>query len=141
MPINTYQLFDGTLTIGAGPLQVAAQVTSVYVDPSENVTAGEKIPVLSGEKLESEEEVEFTFVLAGNFIQDLGAAGVVDYCWSHMGEEQPFSFIPNTDLGAEVEGIAKIVPVRIGGDVSPTAAPRSDFSFRCKGTPDFTPGT
>lgn len=137
MTIGRYKLFDGTLTLGSGPLNVSSQLTNCRVDPSESVTAGEDVPVLSGETLEGEDEIEINYVLSGNFVQDLSDNGVVDYTWSHAGELVPFKFVPNDTAAKAIEGDCYIVPITVGGDVSKTANPRSDFSFRCEGTPTF----
>lgn len=137
MAIGKYKLFDGNLTLGSGPLNVSSQVTNARVDPSENVTAGDDLPVLSGETLEGEDEVDFSYVLSGNFIQDLADNGVVDYTWENAGSLVAFTFIPNDTAAKKVTGSCWIVPITIGGDVSKTANPRSDFSFRIQGTPVF----
>lgn len=137
MAIGKYKLFDGELTLGSGPLNVSSQLTNCRVDPSENVTAGDKIPVLSGETLEEDDEVDFDYVLSGNFLQDLADNGVVDYSWENAGDLVAFTFIPNNTAAKKVTGECWLVPITIGGDVSETKAPRSDFSFRIKGTPVF----
>lgn len=136
MPIKSVVLGPGTLTLGTGPLDVSAQLTSCRVNPSENVTTGDAVKVLSGEELQADESVDFTYTLEGNLLQDLDAAGVVDWSWAEAGTEQEFTFVPNTAEGRQVSGILKPVPLAIGGDeVERRMA--SDFTWRCVGTPIF----
>lgn len=139
--IKTVNLGPGTLTLGAGPLAVEGQLRNCRVEAAENVTTTEAIPVLSGEELAGSERVSFNWTLAGTLLQDLDAAGVIDWSWTNKGTEQPFTFVPNTAEGREVSGICKPVPITIGGEVTGTAANpgaplQSDFTWRCKGGDD-----
>jgi hypothetical protein len=136
MPINSHLLGPGTLELGAGPLDVSAQLTACRVNPSENVTETDPIKVLSGEQLDGDESVDFSFTLEGTLLQDLAAAGVVAWSWTNMGTEQPFTFIPNDAAARQVQGIVKVVPISIGGDEIEKRM-TSDFTWRIKGTPDF----
>lgn len=139
MPINSYKLGPGTFELGVGPLAVAAQVTSMRVVPAEEVKTFDAVPVLSGDELPAEEDASVRFTLEGTFLQDIAVAGVVDYTWSHSGEEVPFSYTPNTVAAGNVDGVVRVVPLVIGGD-EVKARPASDFTWRIIGTPDFTPG-
>lgn len=139
MPINSYKLGPGVFTLGAGPLAASAQVTSMRVVPAEEVQTFVAIPVLSGDELPAEESASVRFTLEGTFLQDIKVAGVVDYTWDHTGEEVPFTYEPNTVVGATVEGTVRVVPLMIGGDEM-KQRPSSDFTWRIIGTPDFTPG-
>jgi hypothetical protein len=139
MPINSYKLGPGVFTLGSGPLAVSAQVTSMRVVPAEEVKSRDAIPVLSGEEIPAEEDASVRFTLEGTFLQDIKVAGVVDYTWTHSGEEVPWSYEPNSAVGATVDGVARVVPLVIGGDEI-KARPASDFTWRVIGTPDFTPG-
>lgn len=137
MPISSRKLGPGTLTLGAGALEVSSQLTACKLTPSESVESGDRTKVLSGEVLEADESTTYTFVLEGNFLQDdPGVASVVDWSWDNMGTEQPFTFTPSTAAGGrEVSGTLVPVPLAIGGDeVETTMA--SDFTWRIKGTPD-----
>lgn len=140
MPINSYKLGPGVFTLGAGPLAVASQVTSLRVVPAEEVKSRDAIPVLSGEEIAAEEDASVRFTLEGTFLQDVGLAGVVDYTWSNSGDEVEFSYVPNTVEAASVEGVVRLVPLVIGG-TEVKARPTSDFTWRIIGTPEFTPGT
>lgn len=139
MPIKSYKLGPGTLTIGAGPLAASAQVTALRVVPAEEVKSFDAIPVLSGDELPAEESASVRFTLEGTFLQDITVAGIVDYTWTHSGEEAPFEYEPNTVVGAQVSGVVRIVPLVIGGD-EVKARPSSDFTWRIIDVPDFSPG-
>lgn len=136
MPIVSHKLGPGTLELGSGPLDVSIQVTSCKVTPSENVDTSDPVPVLSGDELAADEDVTFTYVLEGSFLQDLVAAGVVDWSWTNAGTEQAFVFVPNTAAGRQVSGTLKPVPLTIGGD-EVKARMGSDFTWRIVGTPTF----
>lgn len=131
MPINSYKLGPGTLTLGSGPLDVSAQVRACRVVPSENVETEEAVPVLTGEELPAEETATYTYTLEATLLQDLAAAGVVDYSWTTRGQWVAFRFVPSTAAGREVEGEVRVVPIAIGGDVR--SRPTSDIQWRCRG--------
>lgn len=134
--IKSDLLGPGTLTLGAGALEVSAQLTSCRVNISENVTEGDAIKVLSGERLEADETVDYSYTLEGNLLQDLAAAGVVDWSWINKGTEQAFTFVPNTARARQVAGVLKPVPISIGGDEVERRM-TSDFTWRIVGEPDF----
>lgn len=138
MPINTTKLGPGTLTLGAGALEVNAQLTACSVVPAENVTTTDPIKVLSGEVLEGEDSATYAFTLEGTFLQDLGAvSSVVAWSWDNMGTVQPFTFTPSTAAGVDVEGELTPVPLRVGGDEVDGPPMASDFTWRIKGTPEL----
>jgi hypothetical protein len=138
MPINSTKLGPGSLTLGAGAMEVNAQLTACNVTPAEAVEETDPIRVLSGELLDGSSTQTYSFTLGGSFLQDLGAvASVVDWSWTNMGTEQPFVFVPNTAAGREVSGVLIPVPLTIGGE-DPEGAPlQSDFTWRIVGTPDW----
>lgn len=139
MPIGSYKMGPGTLTIGAGGtlLDASCQVTNCRVEPAENVTSTDAIPVLCGEELPAEESADYSFRLKGTLVQDLAAAGVCDFTWQHKGEELAFEFVPNTVAARAVTGTVRVAPITIGGDVSKTARPTSDIDWAVIGEPDF----
>lgn len=141
MTIQSYKVGPGTLTLGSGPLAVAAQMTKAQVDAAENVTQGENIDVLSGETLEEDSSETYSFTLAASILQDISAGGIVDYSWIHKGEEVAFSYVPNTVEDRKVSGIVKPIPISIGGDVSKSTSAKSDFTWRIIGTPTFGDAT
>ena len=137
MPIKTYKLNNGTLTLGDPALDISCQVTNAAVNPSENVDTEDAVHVLCGDTLPASDTVDYTYTLSGTVLQDLSTGGVVDYTWQHAGEEVPFSFKPDNTGAAEVTGIVRLIPLIIGGDV-PTR-PTSDFEWGIVGVPAFTP--
>jgi hypothetical protein len=138
MPINSRPLGPGTLTLGAGALEVSSQLTSCTLTPSESVETAERVKVLSGESKGGNESASYAFVLEGTFLQDdPGAASVVDWSWDTMGTPQPFVFVPSTAGGREVTGTLTPVPLAIGGDEVDGADMSSDFTWRVTGTPEL----
>lgn len=133
--MTTYKMGPGTLTLGAGPLQVAGQITNCRVESSENVSTGDDLNFLDGTTELGDEDATYRFTLAGTLAQDISAAGVVDWSWTNKGTEQPFTFVPSTAVGRQVQGTLTPVPLTIGGEVK--SKPTSDFTWRIKGTPDF----
>ena len=137
MPIKSYKLNKGTLTLGATPLDVSCQVTNAQVNPTENVDTEDAVHVLCGDVLPSSDTVDYSFTLSGTLLQDLSTGGVIDYTWDNAGQEVPFTFTPDQTAAATVTGTCRLIPLVIGGDV-PTR-PTSDFEFIIIGTPVFTP--
>lgn len=136
MAIVTHELGPGTLILGAGPLDVSAQLTACKVTTSENVSTTDKRKVLSGETKDGSESVDFTHALEGSMFQDLSAAGVVAWSWTNRGTPQVFTFVPSTAAGRQVQGTLKPVPLQIGGDEVESDM-EADFTWRIVGTPDF----
>lgn len=138
MPISSRKLGPGTLTIGAGPLDVSAQVIGCKVTPSEQVDSTDDLKVLTHEVLAGDETVTFDYVLEGSFLQDdPGASSVVDYSWAHAGEAVAVVFTPNTVAGREVSGTVSMVPLSIGGDEADTRM-TADFSWRFTADPTLS---
>lgn len=131
MAIQSVKLGPGTLTFGAQ--DATSQVTNCRVEWSENVTAGDVTPVLSGEELRDDDQVSYTATLAGNVIQDILTAGFLAYTWANKGVEVAVDFVPNTVDGRKVTGTVRISPVNLGGDVK--TRNKSDFSFAFVGDP------
>jgi hypothetical protein len=136
MPIKSYKL-KGTLTLGTTPLDVSCQLTSCSVNPTENVDTEDAIHVLCGDVLPASDTVDYSYTLSGTLLQDLAAGGVVDYSWTHKGQEVPFTFIPDATGVDKVMGTVRVSPLTIGGDVP--SRPTSDFEWAIIGTPTFTP--
>lgn len=135
MAIKRFTMGPGTLTLGElGDL--AAQVTAMRIEWSVNESSSDDMPVLSGEVLIGEADVTYTATLAGNVVQDIDAAGLVEFSWTNKGDNVPFVFVPNTEKGREVTGTVRVDPITLGGDVK-DKAPRSDISWRCIGDPNL----
>lgn len=133
--INSYKMGPGSLTLGAADLEVGCQLSSASVVPAEEVNSSEAVNVLCGDVLPAEDEVTYAYTLTGSMLQDLAAAGVVDYTWANAGDEVEFTFIPNTVTARKVTGIVRLIPLTIGGDVK--TRPSSDFTWVIIGTPVF----
>lgn len=132
MTVNVLTVGPGKLTIGAPDALTnwAGQVTSAKVVP--NVKKGDPIDVLSGEQVPGERNE--TFTLEATILNDFGYEGsLVEWCWEHRGEQQPFDYQPNSSLGKKVKGVIVVEPIEIGGDVK--SKPRSDVKFDTVGAP------
>jgi hypothetical protein len=140
MPINSYKLGPGTLTLGAGALEVSAQVTACVVSWEENLETTPAIPVLSGEEIAEEDEATYKAKLEVTFLQDLAVAGVVDWSWTNKGTEQPFDYVPNTVTDRAVNGVLVPTPLAVGGSEM-KKRPTSDATWRIIGEPDLEDAT
>lgn len=143
MAIKSYKLTNGVLHLGeAGDvgdhMDVSAQMRAVTVKWSENVQSTDAIPVLSGEEIPEEEEATYKATLSGTFLQDLDAAGIIDWTWDNKGLTKAFLFVPNAATERGVEGFVRVTPLDIGGEVAkPATRPTSDFEWACIGDPVF----
>lgn len=140
MAIRTYKLGPGTLVLNpgvAGTFDCSTQLKNCRVEWSEQVETEDAIPVLSGEEIPAEETATYTAKLAGNVLQDLEEAGLVNYTWENMGTEVPFEFQPRSDVARSVTGTLRIGPLNLGGDVK--SRPESDFSWSIIGEPVYAP--
>lgn len=137
MAIKSYKLGPGTLKLdAAGTLDVSCQVTACVLTPKPNVKTIDAIPVLCGEEVPEEEEVTYEYTLSGKFLQDIDAAGVVDWSWTNKGLTKAFEFIPNTVKARKVTGSIRVDPLAIGGDEM-KRRPQSDFEWKAT-APLFT---
>ena len=136
MTIASYKLGDGTLKFGAGLTQNAScQVTACEVTAAENVTTGDDLTVLCGDVLAGEETVLYTWQLAFSVVQDLATAGIIAWSWTNKGTDQDFEFIPSTDEGRKVTGTVRVIPIKVGGEV--TTRPTADNTWNGKRGEDF----
>lgn len=134
MTILSHKLGPGTLTIGAGPLDVSAQCTKCIVSPSESVDSTDAIDVLSGEQLAAEDSASYAWKLDATFLQDdLAVANFVAYTWANIGATVAFKFIPNSGITRKITGNLRVIPLAIGGDVKKRNT--SDWSVAIIGTP------
>lgn len=138
MAIKRYTIGPGTLTLGSGPLAVAAQVLSCTVEVSESVTRKEAKKVLSGEELPASEKATYTATLKAKLLQDLDLGGVVDWSWDNKGTTQDVTFTPNTADGGNIDGTVRPIPITVGGEVDDDS-PESDISWAFVDFPVFTP--
>lgn len=133
MPVNSYKMGPGVLSIGG--TDFSAQVRSCTVQVTENVKTTEAIDVLSGDQIPEEEEATYKYALQVTFLLDLAALGIVDYTWDNVGTSKAVTFTPNTAQGADVSGDIRIVPLNVGGD--PKARMEQQVTFQFIGTPTY----
>ena len=127
------RLGPGTLTLGAA--EYGQQITNVVLTPTIDSTDG--TPTLAEpEPLPDEKE---SWALEGSAIQDFElAAGFVNYCFDHSGEEIAFVWTPMTADGTSFAGQCLVHSIPIGGDAGVQIT--ADFSFPVKGKPTRTDG-
>lgn len=132
MPISTYKVDEGRLTLGAvgSLLEVSAQVTECAVDFDEDVE--DAVRTLSGDQLEG--DAKYPATLSGVIIQDLSDDGIVDWSWTNRGLVVPFSFSPATAEAKAVTGMVRVKPLKVGGEVG-TKGPTSDLDWAIIGDP------
>lgn len=129
MAIQSYKMGPGTLKFDTGLSQVvSAQVASCEVECEENVDTSDAVDVLTGERLEGDETITFTWTLSATVIQDLASAGFVTWSWTNAGQAKGFEFVPSTAVGRKVTGTVMVVPIKIGGQSK--TRPKSDLSWR-----------
>lgn len=126
MPVKSYKLGPGTLKFGptATALDVSCQVRAARVRCNVAVQRTDPTPVLCGEELPGNVTRRYEWVLSATLLQDLAAAGVVDWSWINKGQVMAFEFIPATAAGRKVTGVLIPAPLEIGGEVNgprPTA--------------------
>jgi hypothetical protein len=136
MPAKTFKLGPGLLTIGATGTEVdfTCQVSAAHVDW--NVDEGDTTTVLCGDTIPGDRT--YSAVLAGTLFQDLSTGGIVEYTWTHKGEQVAFEFVPNTVAAQQVTGTLIVDPLTIGGDEA-GANMTSDFEWAIVGDPVLAP--
>lgn len=136
MPIKSYRMGPGTLTIGAvgSPVDFTAQVTACTVAWDKEQEDAQK--TLSGEELRG--EITYSASLNATLIQDLTDAGLVEWSWANKGSDHPFSFEPSTAVGKPITGVVTVDPIDVGGEVG--TKPTSDIEWSCVGEPTIAPG-
>lgn len=133
MAIEYYTMGPGSLSLGAGPLNVSAQVEEFAVECSENVKKTDPKPMLSGDDKITADKVTREWKATGVLQQDLAAAGVIDYTWANEGDEVAFTFVPSTAEGRKVTGTVRLVPIKVGGKAGDD--PTSPITWTVIGTP------
>ena len=137
MPAIVNKLGPGTVSIGETGTEIdfSCQVTAAHVDWTED--AEDSVTVLCGESVPGSRTYESVF--AGTLLQDLGATeGIVEFTWTHKGEQVPFKFVPSTAAGKQVTGELILTPLTVGGDEA-GANMTSDFEFPIVGDPILAP--
>ena len=139
MATSTEVLGPGTLTIGetGTPVDASCLVNNCKITVSKD--QADSTTKLCGD--EAPGSVTYTYSLTGNVDQDLATGtGLHALSWNSAGTAQPFTFTPNTDVGATATGTLTIDPLEFGGDEM-GADMTSDFEWSCVGKPAITYGT
>ena len=134
MTAKATKLGPGTLTIGetTTTLDLSCQLSAAHVEWDKDKE--DDTPVLCGEDVPG--GVAYTAKLTGTVLLDLSPTGMVDFTWTHKGEQFPFTFVPNTAEGVEVTGVLTVDPLDVGGDeVKKNMS--VDFEWDCVGEPVF----
>lgn len=133
MAVKAHRLGPGTLHFGdtGTPTEFSSQTTNMRLSPS--VNEEDPIPVLSGEEVDGDDSVDW--VVAGSLLQSFDKAGLIHWCYENRLQKVPFEFVPsNEESDYGWRGVAKIVPLEVGGDVKTKNT--TDFEFKCIGEPE-----
>lgn len=118
MPATVTPLGPGTVTVGSSPLDfscevVGAKITHEYEEVSEQKTR------LCGDVVAAQQERSDGFT--ADIENDLTAAGLYAYLQANDLTNQPFTFIPNTGVGAVTQAewsgtVTVTLPGEVGAD-------------------------
>jgi len=128
MAVNAQSLGAGVLTIGASTdiIQLASQVTEVELAPE--VDRGDPIRVLSGESVNGDRTENWA--LSVTFLTDLGeTTSVWEYLFENRGTIQPFTFVPNSSKGKQINGSLNVEAASLGGEAGATSTSEVEFSL------------
>ena len=114
MPGTATKLGPGKLTIGDATtgLDLSCQLSGAWVKFDKD--AEDSTPTLCGEDIAG--AVNYPAKLSGSVLLDLSDEGMVDFTWTHKGEQHPFVFEPSTTAGKAATGTVTIDPLDVGGD-------------------------
>lgn len=124
------KLGPGTMMLGETEdmsclIQNAVVSWSVDAEDDLNVLCGDTVP---GART-------YTATLSGTVLEDLdNPTGIVNFTWANKGDAVSFTFIPNTEAGAEVTGTLTVDPLNVGGDEYGQVM-TSDFEWSIVGEP------
>jgi hypothetical protein len=129
MPVKTYKLGPGTLKLGeAGATDISCQVRSMRVRCNVSVQRTDAVPVLCGESVPGTVTRTYEWTLEGAVLQDIDAAGMLEWTWANKGTVQDFEFVPNTAKGRKCTGATVVAPLELGGELG-GARPESPISW------------
>lgn len=129
----TYTFGPGTIQIGevGSEIDFEAQLTGGTVEWDKEKE--DDVNVLSGGTLAG--DVTYSATISGNVFQDLGAVdSLVEWTWTHKGEQVPITFVPSTAAAKSIVGEITVDPISVGGD-EVKRKPRSDFEWDFVGEP------
>lgn len=128
-------LGPGSLVFGTtgSDLDISCQVTACKITFDNDKE--DDLPTLCGGVIAGEKT--YTAKLEFSAGQDSEADGLIDWTWTHAGEEVPVKFIPFSAETCTVMGTVVVDPVEFGGDVRKRNVSDAEFDF--VGLPIFTP--
>jgi hypothetical protein len=137
MAVEPVRFGVGTFTLGGTPgTDFSCQVQSMGLNVDKD--EGDTITTLCGDTVPG--SITYTYTLAGTVLQDIAtASGLVQYTWTHAGEQVDFTFTPSTSATTAIAGTVTVDPLSIGtsdgafGDVL-----TSDFEWPTVGKPVVT---
>lgn len=131
MAPHIFKTGPGVLVLGEelSEQNISVQVLAATVEW--DIEDGDVLNFLSGDS-PTEDDV-YTASLNITLAQDLRASGIVRWSWANKGDKVPAMFIPNNTEDAQIDGIVKVRPINVGGEVKTTAT--SDVVFPFDGEP------
>ena len=138
MTTSNAPLGPGLFTVGetGTPIDASCLVNNLKITTEKD--QGDSKTKLCGDV--SAGSTTYTFQVTGNVDQDLAdASGLHALSWSAKGTEVPFTFTPNTAVGATATGTLIIDPLDFGGEEMGEDM-TSDFTWVAVGDPVITYG-
>lgn len=131
--IDTVTIGPGLLKLGDPKLGAEVRLLSCTISWSESVTTTDPRKVLSGGQTRRKSKALYTATISGKIVQDFDSgAGLVSWSWVNKGTDQPFLYVPNSDVDRAVQGECRPIPFDVGGDVD-VDGPEADFAWACVG--------
>lgn len=137
---NINALGPGELIIGETKalLDISCQVTAAKI--TFKADAEDDMPTLCGGIISGERTYAGTLEFTA--AQDFEKAGLIDWTWTHAGEEVPFTLTPRRDETAVVKGRVVVDPIDFGGDVKKRNTSDAEWALtEWAFTPDSTDDT
>lgn len=134
MAVKYTKVGPGTLTVGeiGTTVDFSCQVTECVLTAEKDQE--DNINTLCGDVVPG--DINYTWQLTGELVQDLSADGVNKFCFENAGEPFPFEFAPNTATGPTMSGTLILDPLDIGGASNTKAT--AEFEFSVVGKPVWT---
>lgn len=138
MTAQNTPLGPGTLTVGETGTEVDASCLINNAKIAVEKDQGDSKTKLCGDV--SAGKTTYTPSLTGNVDQDLATStGLHALSWAQAGKPLPFTYTPNTEVGATATGTLIIDPLDFGGDEMDEDM-TSDFTWACVGMPEIAYG-
>ena len=128
---TSHKLGPGLLTFGetGSPNEFGGQITEVKIEPK--TKDADPLPVLSGDEITGDDEMEWTLSGSGLDRYDKSAMQL----WAHLnrGKKVTFTFRPDNGQALAVKGTVKVNPMAIGGKIKE----RNENEFEFTGVGDY----